>query len=304
MEFAWLPCAVSLYLMIGLGASSRPNEPAEDPESSQTMRRITQLVDANDFSGLEKLATEIDARWRDQDPVLYATLTLRIARDLRSYDFGTDRRLGVSRQLAMDVFRVVDRLPPSIEVALAPLVLGWTGTDGKPVSGDDWRRLRHAEAEVQLRIWRDLSANIDPAFDPRHHPIVNDVPGEFGVPGGSSPDGIQDPVLRAKYELFLQRERQKLADDRRQFSASRIATDFKPHLREQLAEAYARPPIDPDELEGLMIKYGVDAGLRREILARRVEKSRGFTQPTTTGSGQNGIEEPSGPRQNNQIKRP
>lgn len=279
----------SLFLVFA-SASLLVQAPAAAPPTTipadtykQFVLRIDQATADKDLPALQALGREC-GRWRQTDRILYARELLYLAASLSTYDLQSNAQYGLSQKYALLALRDAPDLPLDLRLELLNFVQQWRDESGAAVVGQDWVVLREKQARLWLTALRDIEAAIDPQWDPNRvmgmHELPPDVAGR--VIFGQDPASVADPELRKAYIAALEENRCDNASHNQQRWLRKQYKRYVSTAGRYLAAAYARPPADPAQLQGLLEQSGLEPQTQDRIPHPATEPS--LFVPNETGT--------------------
>jgi Txe/YoeB family toxin of Txe-Axe toxin-antitoxin module len=255
--------------------SSRENLKAsetEEQEYKQDMARIKALEKSftpgptNDLENYEKLADGIQDKWSRRNKKNYARLMLKICGPLSSGAFKDDRRYELARKYALSVLEKPEEISIEMELELTGHVVTSMYTANAP-KGEDFAQRRKKDVEMRLHAWKRLIDAIDPNWDPNEEILSpNAVGAAMGFEGSVTPESINDPKLRAKYEAAIEENRLKAERYNEQYRLHDWSKRFPKRAEGYIARAYSKPPFNLEELKQYLAKYIVDENTKARIL--------------------------------------
>jgi len=265
---------------ISLGVSSGPSEAEkqeykQDRERIETMRKSFNPGPTNDIKSFEKFADEIQAKWSKKNKEYYAKIMLEICGPISSGRFNTDNRSNIARKYALSALADPNKILLETELELIGHVMTPMVTRRAP-TGQEWAQQRKEDVQVRLYAWKRLLDTLDPNWNPNDEPFIN-VPLPPGATGmtGMSPEDINDPALRAKYEAAIEKNRQKAERYGEQYKLRSWLKRFPKRAEEYIIQAYSKPTFDVEELKQYLDKYIADTKTKARILAavtKNIEK--------------------------------
>lgn len=179
---------------------------SDAPESSDPLlarqeefaSRIKAACEKKDIAAMAALGREIETLYRPQNAAVYSRLMWEIASQLTSYDFGTLSRFQAAQDCAMRALSKGEVIPLFQAIKLAFVLQPRIFPEG--ATAEEQAQLRRTKTTYWLQAWSRMNKAIDRQFNFAKEPMLN-VPlpdPALGV-AGIAPEGIRDPVLRAKY---------------------------------------------------------------------------------------------------------
>jgi hypothetical protein len=260
---------VGLGLALGLEARATDGG-APDDELERELERISAAGKARDLDELERAGERIERRWTGEP---YVALMARLCDEVRSWDHDdASRQLALEQRFAKAALAIPGEIRIEHEVAL--LLHLQEELDQVPeVPEDPWARQRLAGARRWLQAWSRLQREIDEGFDFEDMPALSvEPPAGSGVEAGTSPEAVEDPELRKRYEEAIEDNQRKAAEYSRQMELRRLDRKFSPVAERYLIRAYSRDPAGVEELETLLEQYVADDAVRRRILSSVKER--------------------------------
>jgi len=232
------------------------------------VQRVDQATDKKDLAAMRGLAEECERQWRQEKPVWYARGLAYLSGSLSTYDFKSKTQDGLSQEYALEALRNVPNLPNDIRLRLLGHMQGWTDEKGEKIVGPAWTTLREEQARLWLGAMRDLKARIDPSWDPKQITGMHNLPPSVAgrVIFGQDAASISDPKLRAEYAAAVEKDRADTAKYNEQYWLRKYRVRYLPMMEKYLAIAYARSPIDLEQLEHLMKQYDLEPSAQGRIL--------------------------------------
>ncbi|MFH1968805.1 MAG: hypothetical protein ABIJ53_00645 [Verrucomicrobiota bacterium] len=226
----------------------------------------------NDLKTFENLADDLDKKWSDRNREYHARLLLEICEPLSSGSINDDRRYGIARKYALSALDKPDMIPLPLELELIGHVMTPIGISNAS-NTNDFSQLRKEDVAIRLHAWRRLINAIDPKWDPDEFIMGPNMILSPGVQdGGTSPDAIKDPRLRAEYEAAIQRNRQKSERHAEQYKLQDWLKRYPKRAEKYIVQAYSQPPFNLEELRQALDIYLTDKETKARILDA-VEKS-------------------------------
>jgi hypothetical protein len=262
-------------------ADSQPADPEEqdwraDMARVDAVRKALRPGPGNDIQAYQRFIKDLQGKWHQRpNKEHYARLMRELCVPLNAGPFQRDGGFALARTYALDALEFRDSIPLNLEMELTQEVVTLTGNMPGAVKGPKFAEQRRKDVEVRLHAWKRLTDAIDPAWNPNEELMSdNGVGARVGVSdGGMDPAGVQDPVLRAKYEAALRANRQKNEKWSQQYALRGRLKWYPSHVERYIIELYAQPPFDSPELEQALKKYIADEKTRSRILKAVKEKS-------------------------------
>jgi len=243
-------------------------------EFSRDHTRATTLRKSKDLNGLASLVKEIQSKWSQKDKQMYGALMVHSLRSWRSAYKRADKKAPINliRQYTVQVLSTYDPNKPdniSVETEfdlVSILHEEYTYSKGKRTD-QDWASARRKGAERWFHVWQRLEKAIDKNWDPNDIAEIN-VPLPPGAAGeaGMSPKYIKDPVLRAKYEAAIEKNREKIRIRNEQLKLRNIRKRYFRIVEKYLVSTYSIPPFNIEDLKQYLDKYIADDKTRARIL--------------------------------------
>jgi hypothetical protein len=138
-----------------------------------------------------------------------------------------------------------------------------------------WQEKSRDRARRWLNALHRLDEAIGPDFDPDDVPVLGVAPPR-GLPSGVAPDGIDDPIVRRRYEAELEENQQKARRFAQRYRARQLRDEYEPRAVRYLANVFGASGADRAELTQLLDEYEVDIRRRTVILATARARGRGM----------------------------
>ena len=245
---------------------------SDNPPFTRDFLKIESLGQAKDSVGLENMVAELKARWKDADMDCYCRLMDRLLGCLRTDFDPVD--YGKLKALSNDVLSDLDKkLEQGMDPVLVPhyyqFQLGYISvtyrakytvyTTKGDIEDEVWVNQRKDVITRLLKVWKLTQEGKDPAWSMDIVPPANVMPPTGTVRiSGMSPDSIQDPDLRAKYEADIKANNEKKRWWRAQRRLRQTEDQLKKRLMNDIKVMYNTPPLAPDELKSLLDTYVKD----------------------------------------------
>lgn len=228
----------------------------------------------------ERVAGNIRNNWSKKNKELNAELMLELCGKISSGRFGKTREHGLARKYALSVLEEPEVIPVETEMKLVGHVGSDTILPGGP-EGQAWADQRRADVKAHLHAWKRMADTLDPNWNPSDLPSTSaPLPPGVDLPPGVAPESIKDPKLRAEYEASIEKNNQKARKYSEQYSLRNLQKSFLKHSEKYVVNAYSKPPLNADELNGFLQTYVADQASRERILkavAQRIsEKTKHF----------------------------
>jgi hypothetical protein len=234
-----------------------------DDELAGDITKLDSFLSDQNLDSFEATVDIESAKWRTRDQRSFNKYMFKACSLISSYAIGDiSKRAEALSRYAMSVLSAGD-LPLRENVEFVEFLM----LDPLTIDGAKWKTLREQKAQVWLTAWRRVEDSIDPKFNFDDWPLLNvQAPPGSGVPSGASPDSIKDEKLRAEYERAIAENSAKSLKYNDQYWLKRNAQRFYDEAERYLINAYARPPADYSQLEGLLTRYVDDKAVRTRIL--------------------------------------
>lgn len=131
----------------------------------------------------------------------------------------------------------------------------------------DWPDTRRRMVELLFQIQASIQAAMDPKFDIKNVPTVNNSPGG-GYPSGIAPEAISEREIRIAYEEKLEKIREQIREFNFQYGLRRFDQDFQLTLETVLVDFYQLPPRNPSELDEVLSKHNVETKMKERIIQK------------------------------------
>ncbi|MBC8869294.1 MAG: hypothetical protein H8E44_07740 [Planctomycetes bacterium] len=240
----------------------------EAQEYEQSLNQIHSLAKSRDLQSLERFAEEIEAKWIRKKPELYARLMLHLVDNLSSVVAEYSKYRAITEKYAIELLDKVDAMPLDVEFGLLRYVRHEFEDQTVKLPDDKTlNQVRRQKAGRWLDAWKRLHQGIDKNWDPEDLPRKNIAPPDAtGLPSGVAPDTIEDPKLRAEYEMAIETNRQKNEEYKKQYRLRKLKKRFSRKIEKFLVTAYSTPPYNMQELGKYLRDYVDDEELRARIL--------------------------------------
>ena len=269
-----LPCAGAEVSNIGFLQKSLAAKQLTQEQYRSEVAKLSVLDRAKDFDGLVKAGNDLEKRWGRSGGQNYARLMLEIANLLENH-FARPGISATSQEYVSSALAKSESFPLWLEVMLLPF-LSRDVTSAASGDSASWMRERRAKLVLWLHAWQRLEAGINRNFDFSDRPRLNiSPPDETKLPAGIAPEGIRDPKLRAQYETALAANARKGCEYNRQFMLRYLDETFPKTAENHLIRVYSKPPYQTEELRRHLLTYGLNWQIRKRVLSKLKETSRG-----------------------------
>ncbi len=250
---------------------------SDNPPYTRDFELIESLGQAKDSAGLEHMAADLKARWKDVDMDCYCRLMYQLLGHLRTdfdpVDYVKLQALseGVLAELEKEFTRSINPVlvPYYCEYQIGHISLIYGTKYYYTAKGDKdnetWLNQRRDVMIQLLKVWRLIQNEKDSTWDINDWLPMNVDPPN-GAPTGISPESIKDPNLRAKYEDDIQKNAERHKSWRIQYEIWKTEGDLKRRLLNDIKVMYNTPPLAPDELKSLLDTYVKDEEQRKMFL--------------------------------------
>ncbi len=234
---------------------------------AQTLGNIKAARESRDINQLKRLGDEIERTWSKLDAGSYASLMLEVCNALSSTNLNDDNQYLLEQKYASLVLNKQLQIPADVEAQLMLHLQEDIEYAKGQLTSEQWQERRLKKAELWLRTWQHLNTAIDPNFDFKDLPLEN-VPLPPGASGaaGMTPDKIQDPAIRARYQRAIDANNKKTETFRIQSVLFKTREIYRERMKAYLIRSYSRPPENIKELEAILKKYFVDENTRTSLL--------------------------------------
>ena len=239
-----------------------------DRDKALSLRKAMAARKAVDLKTIEALGDELDRRWSGLNRECHARLLLEICEPLGSGKIKDKRAYDVARRYALSALAKPDRIPPRLELELVGYVvtpmIGVTNAMGT----NEFSRARRVDAQARLHAWRRLNSALDPKWNPDERITASVMP-PIGVPiaaSDMSPEGIEDPKLRAEYVAAIQKKQRELEARFEQSQLHDWLKRYPESAAGYIVDLYSRPPYDPEELRQTLDAYLTGKEAKSRIL--------------------------------------
>lgn len=263
-----------LIASITIAGRGNRNEPKLQ-EALADSNSISLLGDAKDIAGLKTLAEKLEKKWSQEDPNFYVTIVQSICRN-----FDRNESYELQDKYAKMALDKLYNLPKGKKVRFQlELSLLWDINNNifnpyKHINSlakeKDWPEKRLEAARYYFRVWERLEKDIDPNWDPNDRTKSVEYPkppAGYTGPGmsGMSPDFIEDPKLRAEYEVSLKKYWEIVGYNTEQASLRRLQTSFDMKaLQNKILKFYSGPTFDSKNLEVDALKQDLEKCIKDE----------------------------------------
>jgi hypothetical protein len=139
----------------------------------------------------------------------------------------------------------------------------------------EWAHWRHMKLSFWLQALDQVHAMKDEAWDPDDLPYMNiGVPGETQYSAGVSPDSIEDPETRKKYEEALKKNAEKAERYRRQSDIRELERWCLERLQAYINTHYTDGEEDLDEIRRAMDQQLSTTRHRRQVHRALLQQDR------------------------------
>lgn len=262
-----LASAMPAFAAPALAGSTADESDRNAAAFAVTKQKIISLVtNGGSFDDIEKLADDVVAEWQPRNPMGCAYLMREIVRQVNMAQFPDKaKQVALEGKLAKMALAKSEGWPPDVLVDL----LSSTSQEFVEASREGRADERDALAHLWLGTWRRLRDGIDPHWDEAD--VAELVDGsQFSniFANGMSPEAIEDPIARAKYEAACEERARKIRRRGEQIEARIVEREFAPKIEREIVESYSVLPVKESELRALLKKHQVDP-----IIVERMLKS-------------------------------
>ncbi|MHC5077314.1 MAG: hypothetical protein ACYTFM_12935, partial [Planctomycetota bacterium] len=256
------------------------------------------------LESLEQVATELETTWFVKNKEYYGYIMLELNNAFSSYNFGNDRQFELARKyslLALNRLAMLDeeeQIPIEVEIGLIRHTLSLYNFN-EAAESNDWPNKRKEIAKLYFRTWERLEKAIDINWDPNDPNLkpLSRPPGIKRWALGMSPEAIEDPSLRAEYEIKFEKYKQRKRHSSRQQSLRKIRKYELVDIQENLLRLYSGPLFNFTELEIEALQEDLERCIEDEeirsiilngIQERLLEKSKPKDSTKRRGSSVHG----------------
>ena len=255
----------------------QPDKAAFQKDPDGYIKQLMASRNKNDLDVYEDFADAILNKWVTKSPIYYGRLTLELCKPLSSGNFNDIHDVGLARKYALLALEKADEISLELELELTGHVMTHPGMRYSP-KGQEFAKNRQKDCQIRLHAWQRLLDAIDPAWDPNDLPQLNVVPPEqTGLPSGVSPQAIENPVLRAEYEVAIEANRQKIEKYNEQYRLRGWLKRYPKQTEEYIIRAYSTAPYNNEELIQYLNEYKLDEETKTRIIdtvTKSIEKQK------------------------------
>jgi hypothetical protein len=237
---------------------------------------IRSLGDSKALSGLERVASEIEERWRNFGGRIYSKLVLNLCDRLSSSGFTVEgKELYLADKYALQALEKPYEIPLEVEIELLSFLQPDYEDSPLGKMDESEKEQRTNRVTLWLRAWQRLDNEIDSEFDFDDRPKASVAPPPgASARAGVAPEEIKDPMLRAEYEAAIRENARKAEAYNWQYELRQLEQTFTGDAEQYIVEVYTKPPYDTEELEQLLDIHMIDEAAKARILDAVEEKSR------------------------------
>ncbi len=265
IKFCITSCLLLLEIQVFANTDNKHLD-ALQMEFIQDHNIIQTLDQQKDLDRLELVAVEIETAWFIKDKERYGYLMLELCNAFASSDFGDDRQYELARRYSSIALKKSAMLEESeqipLETELKLLLHVQDSFDFEEVKdSNDWSYARAEMAELYFHGWERLENAIDKNWDPNDPNLkpLSRPPGIKRWASGMSPNAIEDPILRAEYEISLERYRQEAMYHNKQYGLRDLKKYLLPYIQENLIRLYSGSSFDYSNLETQVLQSDLKA---------------------------------------------
>jgi hypothetical protein len=243
---------------------------AEDDYQSDIHRLVA--LRSHPLDELVALSNQLEGKWRRINWDQYARVMIYVCSEISNRHLNDERVREQSEHFA----RVALSHSSMYSWEHQADLVGWLGYQRSSANDAAWLRERREKTELWLQAWQRLEKQADPRFDindRKNQPSLQVYPPfETGLPPGTPPSAIKDPVLRTKYEAAIAANKRKSERVEQQLPLRLHGPAFTAQAERWLIQAYSQAPVRNAELKRLLGIYLQDGKTRQRILSE-IEKS-------------------------------
>lgn len=252
-------CRIAAVVLGCICSAAFAGEAASSEAASEELVAESERIDSanaalqpgsgNDLAQYERLAEEIDAKWRGRDRRQYGRLMLGVVWPLASGRFADDRQHDLALRYILSVLETPDDVDLDVEVRLAGFLT--LETNGRLETRDaNWTGMRLRFLKLRIHAWQRLLSEVDPAWKAEDQDgLRQEWMSAVTADAQRSSDAADTPAAREERRFLIQGLHDKMIRWEYQYRVREMLAGFALTAANRIQAEYSTTPYNFGELE-------------------------------------------------------